>query len=520
MPRVLTAEEAVKDYIYDGATIATSGFVGAVHAETISAAVQKLFLETGHPRDLTLMWAAGQGDSGEKGLNHFGEEGLLKCGIGGHWGLQPRMQKLALENKFAAYNLPQGVISHMFRDIAAAKVGVITHVGLNTFVDPRLEGGKLNEKAREMGDIVEVINIEGKDLLMYKTRPVDVAIIRATFADEKGNCTMHKEGVFSEALSIAMAAKNSGGKVIVEVEQLVAYGSLDPRLVKIPGAYIDAIVVAENPFETHKMTNGSYFNPAFTGEVRIPVDRVAPLPMGDRKIIARRAAMELVPDALVNLGIGMPEGVATICAEEGLKGMVLTTESGTIGGVPAAGGDFGVTINPDCVLDQPYQFDFYDGGGLDVAFLGLAQTDKVGNINVSKFGPKIAGCGGFINITQNSRKVVYCGTFTTGGLKVHVEDNKLVIDQEGKVKKFVDTVEQITFSGKYAARIGQPVLYITERAVFKLGHDGVELIEVAPGIDIQTQILDQMDFRPIIKGTPKTMDTRIFSENLMGLSLE
>ena len=518
MPKIMTAAEAVKEFFYDGATVATSGFVGAVHAETVSAAVQAQFLETGHPKDLTLMWAAGQGDSKEKCLNHYGEEGLLKCAIGGHWGLQPRMQKLALENKFAAYNLPQGVLSQLFRDIAAGKVGVLTHVGLNTFVDPRLEGGKLNDKAKENGDIVEVVNVAGKELLLYKARPVNVGVIRASFADTQGNCTMHKEGVFAEALAIAMAAKNSGGKVIVEVEKVVEYGSLDTRLVKIPGAYIDAIVVAENPMETHKMTNGSYFNPAFTGEIRVPMDAVAPLPMGDRKIIARRAAMELVPDAMVNLGIGMPEGVATVCAEEGLEGMVLTTESGTIGGVPAGGGDFGVTTNPDCVLDQPYQFDFYDGGGLDVAFLGLAQMDKVGNINVSKFGPKIAGCGGFINITQNSRKVVYCGTFTTGGLKIHVENNKLVIDQEGKTKKFLDTVEQVTFSGEYANKVGQPVLYITERAVFKLTPEGVELIEVAPGIDLQTQVLDLMDFKPIIKDV-KEMDARIFSEGLMGLTL-
>lgn len=515
MSKLTSVQDAVK-LIKDGDTVAFGGFVGAVHAEEVTAGIQASFLETAHPKDLTVVYAAGQGDGKEKGLNHLGEEGLVKRIVGGHWGLVPRLQKLALENKLSAYNLPQGVISHLFRDIAAGKMGVLTHVGLKTFADPRLEGGKINDISKKDIDLVKVVNIEGEERLLYKAFPINVGIIRATYADTQGNCTMEHEGALAETLAIAQAAKNSGGKVIVQVKQIVEYGSLDARLVKIPGIYVDAIVVASE--ENHRQTFGTYYNPAYSGETRVPVDSLAPLPLSERKIIARRAAMELIPDAVVNLGIGMPEGVASIAAEEGLSGMVLTTESGTIGGIPAGGGDFGVTTNPDCVLEQPAQFDFYDGGGLDVAFLGLAQMDVHGNINVSKFGPKIAGCGGFINITQNARKVIYCGTFTAGGLKISVADGKLNIDQEGKSKKLISEVEQVTFSGAYAQEKGQPVLYITERAVFKLTPEGVELIEIAPGIDLQKDVLDQMEFKPIVKDV-KTMDQRIFRDDLMGLKL-
>lgn len=514
MSKLVSAKEAVK-LIKDGDTVAFGGFVGAAHAEEVTAAIQASFLESSQPRDLTVVYAAGQGDGKERGLNHLGEEGLVKRIVGGHWGLVPRLQKLALENKLSAYNLPQGVISHLFRDIAAGKLGVLTHVGLKTFADPRLEGGKINDVSKKDMDLVKVVNIEGEERLLYKAFPVNVGIIRATYADTQGNCTMEHEGALAETLAIAQAAKNSGGKVIVQVKQVVEYGSLDSRKVKIPGIYVDAIVVASE--ENHRQTFGTYYNPAYSGEIRVPVDSLAPLPLSERKIIARRAAMELIPDAVVNLGIGMPEGVASIAAEEGLKGMVLTTESGTIGGIPAGGGDFGVTTNPDCVLEQPAQFDFYDGGGLDVAFLGLAQMDVHGNINVSKFGPKIAGCGGFINITQNARKVIYCGTFTAGGLKVSVAEGKLKIDQEGKSKKLIGEVEQVTFSGAYAQEKGQPVLYITERAVFKLTPEGVELTEIAPGVDLQKDILDQMDFKPIMKDV-KPMDERIFRDALMGLA--
>lgn len=506
MAKLMTAEEAVKAYIKDGMTIATNGFVGAVQPEGMMRAIQKSFLEGGTPRDLTLVHAAGQGGGKDAEgnvvgqINHLAEEGLLKKVIAGHYSLAPRLQKLALENKVAAYNMPQGCISELFREIAAHRPGLITHVGLNTFVDPDVEGGMLNDKAREEGSYVKKVNFNGEEKLFYPSFPIDVALIHASYVDTQGNCSMEEEGTLADILPIAQAAYTSGGKVIVTVEKshYVEYGSLDTRFVQVPGIYIEAIVLVDS--DCAMQTNGSYHNEAFSGEKRIPMSAMDPMPMNARKIIARRCAMELKAGAVVNLGIGMPEGVANIVAEEGIEGMVLTTESGTIGGVPASGGDFGVTTNPDTILHQSFQFDFYDGGGLDIAFLGLAQCDSHGNINVSKFGPKIAGCGGFINITQNTPVVVFCSTFTVKGKN-----------------KFLKDVEQITFSADFANKTGQKVLYVTECCVFKLTKEGVELIEVAPGLDIEKDILAHMDFKPIIKDV-KVMDERIFKDELMGLA--
>lgn len=516
MAKILTARQAVDTYFYDGATVTFGGFAnGLMHPEEIMVALEEAARSSGHPRGLRVVYASGQGDSGERGLNHLAVDGMCTTVIGGHWGLAPKLGGLAAENKLAAYNLPQGVISGLFREIAAKRPGVITHVGLDTFVDPRLEGGKMNRAAHEAGDMVKLIELEGEEKLFYPAFPIDIAVIRATYADERGNCTFEREGVYAEALAQAQAAHNSGGRVIVQVEKVVSYGCLDARLIRLPGIYVDVLVVARP--ENHMQTFGTQYDPAFSGEIRTPLNALSPLPMGARKIIARRAAMELTPCAVTNLGIGMPEGVASVAAEEGLESMVLTTEVGAVGGVPAGGMDFGAATNVDCILEQPVQFDFYDGGGLDTAFLGLAQMDGDGNVNVSKFGPKIAGCGGFINITQNAKKVVYCGTFTAGGLEVSAADGTLKLLREGKVKKLVRQVEQVTFAGRYAIKHNQPVLYITERAVFVLTPEGVALKEVAPGVDIQRDILDQMEFTPVITDVT-TMDSRIFREERMGLA--
>lgn len=513
MSKIMSVEQAIS-LIKSGDTVAVGGFIGAGHPEGITKKLKEIYLEQGSPNNLTLVYAAGQGDGKEKGLNHLGQEGLLSKVIGGHWGLAPKVQKLAIENKIKAYNLPQGVISSLYRDIAAGKPGTITHVGLKTFVDPRVEGGKLNKCTTE--DIVKVIEIDDKEYLYYKAFPINVAIIRATYSDEEGNASLQKEVATLDGLAMAQAAKNSGGKVILQVEKTVSKGTLDPKLVKIPGILVDAVVVASA--EDHMQTFAEAFNPAFSGEIRIPVNSIKCLPMDERKIIARRCAMELVPNAITNLGIGMPEGISMVANEEGIGDtMRLTIESGPIGGIPAGGLSFGAAINPDSIIDQSSQFDFYDGGGLDVAFLGLAQCDGEGNINVSKFGPKIAGCGGFINITQNAKKVIFCGTFTAGGLKINISEGKLFIENEGKSKKFIEKVEQITFSGDYARDVNQQVLYITERAVFRLTKAGVELVEIAPGVDLQKDILDQMDFKPIMSEELKMMDERIFEEKLMNL---
>ena len=442
---------------------------------------------------------------------------MLKRVIGGHYNMVPELGKLIFANKLEAYNLPQGTLSQLCRDIAAHKVGTITHVGMNTFCDPRLQGGKLNDITKE--DIVELVNIGGEERLLYKAFPIQVGFIRGTFADENGNVTLERECATCEATSLAAAVHNSGGKVVVQVEKVVESGNLDPRLVKIPGIYVDAICVAEAEEDQSQCQGTPGFDPSMTGDIRIPLGAIPAPKLSAKKIMGRRAAMELEADKVVNLGIGAPEFVSAVANEEGIGDyMTLTVEAGPIGGVPQGGNKFGGSINVEAILDQPYQFDFYDGGGVDLAFLGLAECDKHGNINVSKFGPRLAGCGGFINITQNAKKVFFIGTFTAGGLKEHCEDGKLIIDQEGRQKKLIDTVEQITFSGEYANKTGQPVMYITERAVFKLEKDGVHLIEIAPGIDLQTQVLDLMDFAPIIpEGGPKLMDERIFRDEPMGL---
>jgi len=503
--KIVSAEEAVR-VIRSGDTVALDGVVGGGAPDELIIALEKRFLESGEPRGLTLMYASGIGDGQDKGVNRIAQEGLLKRVIAGHWGLTPKMQKLAVDGKIEAYNLPQGIITHMFRDVAAHKPRTISSVGIGTFVDPRLGGGKINSITKD--DLVEVVTFDGREYLAYRTVPIQVAFLRGTTADMDGNISMEREAMTLEVLPIAMAARNSGGIVVVQVERIADRGALNPRHVKIPGVLVDCVVVSRP--EHHWQTYGVQYNHAFSCEFKIPSASVARLDMDDRKIIARRAALELKPNMVVNLGIGIPEGVANVANEEGIFDyLTLTAEAGSVGGIPSGGMNFGAATNMDCLLDMHFQFDFYDGGGLDLACLGLAQMDRHGNVNVSRFGPKLAGCGGFINISQNSKKMIFAGTFTAGGTQVDVDDGKLRIVKEGGVKKFVNEVEQVTFSGDTARMNNLDVLFITERCVFTLADEGVELTEIAPGVDLEKDILAYMDFQPIVKNLKK-MDERIF----------
>lgn len=510
--KVVSAEDAVA-LIRDRDVLATAGYGGNGTPEELFIALERRFLETNGPRDLTLVFAGGQGDGKDRGLNHLGHECLLRRVIGGHYGLVPKIERLAVENKIEAYNFPEGVITHLYRDIAAGKPGTLSRVGLGTFVDPRIEGGKVNAAAKE--DLVELVNLAGRETLFFKALPIHVAFIRGTTADPNGNVTTEKESLPLEILAIALAAKNSGGIVICQVERIAESGSLDARRVRIPGILVDAVVIASP--EHHQQNYGTAYDPALSGELRVPLETLPALPLDEKKIIVRRAALELTPNSIVNLGLGLPEIVGHVVREERVHDLLtLTVDPGVIGGVPLSGPHFGAAANFSAMIDHPYQFDFIDGGGLDCAVLGFAECDAQGNVNASRFAGRIAGCGGFINITQNSKKVLFVGTFTSGGLEAKVVDGKLSIVKEGRFSKFVARIGQITFSGPLARTSEKEVLFITERCVLKLVDKGLELIEVAPGIDVHAQVLGRLPFAPIVRD-PRPMEAALFQPPPMNL---
>lgn len=498
--RIATAEQAIAA-IPSGATVAVGGFVGAGHPEMLTHALEQRFLKTGTPTDLTLYYCAGQGDRAERGLNHLAHAGLLKRVIGGHWNLAPKLGKLALANEIEAYNLPQGVLSVLLREIAAKRPGVITQVGLNTFIDPRQSGGRLN--ARTIEPLVELLKLDGEEWLRYKSVPVHVALIRATYADAKGNLSMECEGLISEVLPIAQAARNHGGIVIAQVESVVDRIA-DPKSVRVPGILVDYIVTSAGVM--HDQTFGEVFDEALI----VSADELAGIePMGfsERKIIGARALAEIRDGEIVNLGIGLPEAVAAVAAETGrLNEITLTVEAGPIGGVPASGLSFGCSYYPEAIIDQPAQFDFYDGGGIDIAVLGAVEIDAEGSVNVASFAGRFAGVGGFTNISHTAKRLVFCCTFTAGGLAVEMEDGALRILREGQHPKFVRQIQHVCFHGPSALAREQQVLYVTERAVFELTSVGLRLIEIAPGIDLQTQVLDHMAFKPTVAAEVRTLE--------------
>jgi len=512
--QIITADQAGA-FISDRATIFLGGLGMGGLAEEVLQGLERQFLATGHPQQLTT-WACGAiGNSGDGGMKHFAHKGLIHRVIAGHFGQTgPEMMRMVQAGEVQAYNFPQGSISQLTRHIAARTPGLLTQVGLRTFVDPRFEGGKMNAASTE--DLVKLVEFNGEEWLHYPTPVIDVGIIRGTLADENGNISMDKEGALLEQLAIAQSARRCGGIVICQVERIVEAGSIHPKRVRVPGCLVDYVVVATRP-ENHMQTISTVYNPSFSGDVKIPLGHLEPLPLDERKVIARRAAMELRPGAITNLGIGIPAGMPAVAAEEGIADLLtLSVESGVTGGLPAQGGDFSQAYNPESMVEQSAQFDFYDGGGLDYSFLGLAQADAHGNINVSKFSGRPVGCGGFINIIRSTKNLVFCGTFTAGGLKLAIGDGKLTILQEGRSKKFITQVEQVTFNGEDAAQRRQNVVFVTERAVFHLREEGLELTEIAPGVDLQRDVLAHMDFQPIVRDV-KPMDAGLFRETWGGL---
>lgn len=508
MKKIMSMQEAAHLIPNDACVWLVAGGGGINEPSAFLEAVEARFLETGCPQGLTLCHSAGIGDKQGGGVDRFAHERMVRKVIGSHWTWSVHMQELARQNKIEAYVLPQGTMAQMTREIAGGRPGVLTKVGLGTFVDPRVESGAMNSISGEK--LADVVSVLGEEYLLYKSFPIDVTIIRATTADEEGNLTFEQEGILTETISAAQAAKNSGGIVIAQVKRVVKKGTLKALDVRVPGFLVDAIVVDGRQRQS-LMTE---YDPALSGEYRVPLENaLPPMELNERKVIARRAAQEVKLDSVVNLGFGMPAGVASVINEAGLIDRIkLSVEQGLTGGVPSGGSNFGLVYNPDVILDTTHQFDWYDGGGLDLAVLSFAEFDRHGNVNVSRFGERVNGVGGFINISQSARKVIFVGTMTAGKLSCVCKDHSLCIEREGQIKKAVADVAQISFSGLYARKRKQEVLFVTERAVFRLTDEGVLLTEVAPGVRLKEDILDQMEFEPLVSKQLRPMDGRLFSE--------
>ena len=512
LDRIVTAQ-AASELIRDGDTVIVGGSGGMGIANAVLVELEKRFLETESPRALTVIHTTGIGAFTSEGLNRLAHKGLLKRVIGGNFGLQLEfMKELVVSDEIEAYNFPQGVICQLYRAMAAKQPGVITHIGLHTYIDPRQEGGKMNNAATE--DLIEVVNLGGSEYLFYKAPIANVALIRGTTADEDGNVSMEHEGTTLEALSVAQAVHNAGGTVICQVKRLAQRGSLHPQMVRVPGCLIDVFVVDENQQQNYVTS----FDPSLCGEVRRPMATLKPGPLSVRRIIARRAAFELTPGAVFNLGAGISAGISNVLAEENMEQLVTSTvEAGVFGGIPGEGLYFGSAYNPQAIIDQPYMFDFYSGGGLDVAFVSFAEVDAVGNVNVTRFGNRNDGAGGFIEITQTAKRIVFSGTLTGRGLKVDINRGNIRIAQEGSIIKFVPTVNQISYNGQLGQQKGQQTTFVTERAVLTGSSEGLVVTEIAPGVRLREDVLDQIGFKPKVLPDLPLMDPRIFREGRMGI---
>ena len=513
----VTASQAAA-MLESGNTVATVGMSLVGAAESILKAVEKRFQDTGTPSNLTLVHAAGQSDR-VGGILHFAHEGMTTRIIGGHWGLAPRWMELITGDKVEAFNLPQGQLAQLFRSMACGLPGKMSRVGLGTYIDPRVEGGKMNPRTRKVPDIVEVMNYNNEEYLFYKAIPLDCVIIRGTTADEMGNISFEEEAMKLEVIGAVMAAKRYGGKVLVQVKRVAKNGFLHPKNIVIPGYFVDAIVVCEDVEADHRQSHSFVYDPSLCGDLLVPETALKPLPLSIRKVIGRRAISEVTPGSAINLGIGIPNDViGGIINEEGLsEEILLTVESGLYGGVPEGGMDFGVAHNTSALLEHTVQMDFYNGMGIPFAFMGAGEMDANGHVNATKFGDRCTGCGGFIDITQNARHVVFCSTFTARGLEVDFVDGKLKIIKEGQEKKLVERVAQISFNGEIARKKKQKVFFVTERAVFELREEGPVLIEIASGINLEKDVLGQMGFVPVIDKNLKTMDPALYSQGAFGL---
>ncbi len=516
MSKVTSAAEAVKR-IESGSVLAVDGFVGSVCPEELLIALEQRFLDTAEPRGLTVWASTGSGDTRGKGLDRLHHDGIIDRLVVSYLNLNRKLQKRLVDEEMDAYLLPLGVMVQLYREIAAGRPGLVTHVGLGTFVDPRHGGGRVNK--RTQGDIVKVVELEGREWLLYPSFKPAAGLLRGSTADEDGNISMEREIATFQGPSFAQAVHNSGGKVIAQVEKVVPRGTLHPRQVVIPGHLVDHVVVARP--ENHKQTFKVAYSPVFAGDERVDVAAMEPMPLDILKLVGRRAAMELRRGDVVNLGVGYPEFVATVAREEGVGDQfTLTVESGSTGGFPAYGLSFGAATNATSVIDHTYQFDFYDGGGLDITFVGLAQMDQAGNVNVSRLANRVPGIGGFFNVTQSADRVVFCGQFTAGETDIAIEDGQLMIRRDGDVTKFVEAVEQITFNGSVALSRGQQVMVVTERAVFRIDGDGPVLIEIAPGVDLERDVLAKMAFRPQVAADLKEMDAALFGTDQIGLAAQ
>ncbi|MDD2980793.1 MAG: acyl CoA:acetate/3-ketoacid CoA transferase [Hespellia sp.] len=516
-PQFISAREAV-DMIPNHSTLCTIGMTLVSASETVLKAVEQKYLEKKEPNNLTLFHTCGQSDR-KDGIAHLAHEGLLVKIIGGHWGLCPPLMDMISNDKVVAYNLPQGQMANMFHSMALREPGKLSKIGLGTFVDPRVEGGKMNARTKEEPDIVSVVTVDGEEYMQYKEVPLDTLIIRGTFADEAGNITTDEEAMVLEVLPAVMATKRFGGKVICQVKNIVKKGTLDPKRVTVPGVLVDAVVLCDSPVEDHRQTSSWYYDPSYSGQAFAPEQMSTTIPLTVRKVIGRRATMQLKPDVLINVGTGIPNDViGPILAEEQVQDEItITVESGIYGGVPAGGIDFGISKNAQALIPHDRQFEYYTGAGIDYTFMGAGEMDAEGNVNATKMGPVAAGAGGFVDITSTARNVVFCSTFTGGGIKVDVDQNGIKIVQEGQFRKLVKKVQQISYNGKMAIARGQNMFYVTERAVFQLTEQGPMLIEIAEGMDLEKDILANMEFRPLIAEKLKVTPKVIYKKEAFGL---